>query len=574
MSSVYSLQAELSRVQGELSRIQRENQRISSEIAMIAGAVGAATGALVETSNHVGSTLQTGASRLTNAHQMAIATYELQGEISVLYERLKRMELANKRIRELQNTRIYDFKTYRQIRKIVQGVMDNLDFNMVSYDVIEKAIEKNHLQTPDYWLTCVLLAVVAWIDGSKERAERALNQALQLDKKRTASFLLIFNLRMGRDEAAVKWFEMLRGLPMVGADKSMILLYFSLLSRTIRESVAEPTRQRIIAHIRQLMSETLESAGVSQDDVVHRVEKLMVDMCSSSAFDYPLLVKHCPSWTSLWTPLVMARNNQKLTNYYAAIADVGESVTNEFLKVYIDEVVAAPSATEQDVYDEIERNENIIRFQGDAESADADYTSRKTADAEQLDIVERMLHWIYDPAGALEANQQMRLNMLTLLKELQLTAAGQYVEHYRSAFITKAEVAVDDFKVMADLENMSQAKGAAQAHCDMKRDAEQAAIKDLFAYVAFGGAAAIVVAAILMKAPALLVLSLAGIVGGVGFLFYNKREREKLALKWDGIARNMQSTLDEVALEFGNYSREYAEWDMLADRLVAQLEAL
>lgn len=541
---------------------------------MIAGAVGAATGALVETSNHVGSTLDTGANRLANAHQMAIATYELQGEISVLYERLKRMELANKRIRELQNVRLYDFKTYRQVRKIVQGVMDNLDFNMVSYALIEKAIEKNHLQTPDYWLTCVLLAVAAWMDGSKERAERALGQALELDKKRTASFLLIFNLRMGRDEAAVKWFELLRGLPMSGADKSMILLYFSLLSRTIRESVAEPTRQKIIAYVRELMNESIESSGATPGEVVHGIEKLMVDMCSHSAFDYPLLVKHCPSWTTLWTPLVMARNNQKLTNYYAGIANVGESVSNEFLKVYVDEVVAAPSATEQGVYDEIERNETIIRFQGDAESADADYTSRKTADAERINIVERMLRWIYDPAGSLEANQQMRLNMLTLLKELQLTAAGQYVEHYRSAFVTKAEVAVDDFRVVADLENMGQAKDAARAHCEAKREAEHAGIKDLFAYVAFGVAAVFVVAAIAMRTPALLVLSVAGIIGGVGYLFYNKREREKVALKWDGVARNMQSTLDDISVEFSKYSREYAEWDTLSDRLVAQLEAL
>ena len=567
------MRAELSSLQGQLATIQRENAQFAAEISAVCGAVGTATGALVETNNHISSTLQTGTSRLANAHATALSTQELQGEISWIYERLKRMELANKRIRELQNKRYYEFKTYRQVRKIVQGVMDNLDFNMVSLDLIEKAIEKNHLQTPDYWLTCVLLAVVSWMDGSRERAQRALDQALQLDKKRTAAFLLIFNLRMGRDEAAIKWFSVLKDMELVGADKSMVLLFFSLLSRTIKEAVSEGTRQKVIGHVRRLIDQSMTDVGVGREETIARMEKLMVGMCSESAFEYPLMVKHCPAWTSFWSPLVLARNNEKLIGYYGDIMNVTESATNEFLKVYIDEVVAAPSGTEQGVYDEIERNENIISFQGDVDAAEAAWASSKSEAVERLDVVSKMLHWVYDPVGSLEANPQMRLSMFTLMKDLQITSASRYIEHYRAAFVTKTEVVVDGFSVNADLQNIAAAKSEATAYCNAKCAEDQAAVKDVSAYVAMAAGVALAVAAYWVG-PALLAVAALAVVGGFGFIFYNKKEREKISLKWDSITANMQSTLDELGAEFTQYAAEYAEWDMLSDRMLAQLEAL
>lgn len=573
MSSVSSLRAELSAWQSKLATIQRENAAFAAEIAALCGAVGGATGALVETNNHIGNTLHTGASRLTSAHETALKTYELQGEISAVYERLKRMELANKKIRELQNKKYYEFKTYRRVRKIVQGVMDNLDFNMVSMDLIEKAIEKDHLQTPDYWLTCVLLAVVSWMDGSKERAERALDQALRLDKKRTASFLLIFNLRMGRDEAALKWFDVLRAMDLVGADKSMLMLFFSLLSRTLNDSVSEPTRQKVTSYVRGLIDESLAEAGISREEAIGRIERLMVGMCAESAFEYPLIVKHCPSWTTFWSPLVLARNNERLIDYYADVMNVDAVATNDFLKTYIDEVVEAPSDSERGVYDEIARNENIIRLQGDAEAADASWAAKQTEADERLDVIGRMLHWVYDPAGTLEVNPQMRLSMFALLKDVQTISASRYIEHYRAAFTSKAGVVLDDFGFDADFADLAPAKEAAAGHCAAKCAEEQAAIKDIGGYVAMGVGAALFVAAFFVDLSVLAVAALA-IVGGLGFMFYNKKEREKIALKWVSVEANMQHTLEGLGAEFTRYRQEYAEWDMLSDRLVAQLEAL
>jgi hypothetical protein len=348
--SNYDLRSELSSLQSELSATERENARLQSEIFAITSAVAAANNTLVSTQNHILGSLETGNARLLDANSTSLSAYELQGEVAHIYECLKRMELANKKIRDCNNTRYYDFATYRQVRKIVQGVMDNLDLHMVGDEMLAKAIEKKHLETPDFWLTCVLIAITAWKDDAPERAARAINRAMELDRKKTATFLLIFNLRVRRDEAALKWFETLKGMPLVGADNSMILLLFSLLSRTIHERVADSTRESVAAYVAELMKESLDAAGSSQDAVVGRVKATMVGMSVDGGFDYPLLLRHCMAVESLRTPLVLARNNRRIIEFFNEIIEVEVPSTNEFLKEYIDLVVAAPCAVEQGVY--------------------------------------------------------------------------------------------------------------------------------------------------------------------------------------------------------------------------------
>lgn len=91
-----------------------------------------------------------------SSHQRVVDAIALQGEIERLYVRFKNVELANKKIRAANNKKYYDFANYRTVRKIVQGIMDNLDVQMVSDQAITKSVEVQHLQSPDYWLTCVL----------------------------------------------------------------------------------------------------------------------------------------------------------------------------------------------------------------------------------------------------------------------------------------------------------------------------------------------------------------------------------------------------------------------------------
>ena len=201
--SNYALQSELNSLEAELRRAQEINRQLRGELNTVANGVSRANRELEDYNGKIRNTLDNCNGSMHSSHQRVIDAMELQGEIERLYVKFKNVELANKKIRSCNNKKYYDFSNYRTVRKIVQGIMDNLDVQMVSDQTITKSVEVQHLQTPDYWLTCVLISVMAWRNNDKELADRAMARAIKLDKKNSAIFYMLFNLRMGRDGAAL-----------------------------------------------------------------------------------------------------------------------------------------------------------------------------------------------------------------------------------------------------------------------------------------------------------------------------------------------------------------------------------
>ena len=217
--SNYALQSELNALERELSQAQQINRELRGELSTITNGVSNANKELNDYNSKIRNTLDNCNGTMNSSHQRVVDAIALQGEIEVLYTRFKHVELANKKIRECNNKKYYDFANYRTVRKIVQGIMDNLDVQMVSDKTITKSVEVQHLQTPDYWLTCVLISVMAWRNNDKELADRAMARAINLDKKNSAIFYMLFNLRMGRDEAALKWFYTYQECELKGSDQ-------------------------------------------------------------------------------------------------------------------------------------------------------------------------------------------------------------------------------------------------------------------------------------------------------------------------------------------------------------------
>ena len=187
MSSIASLQA-------EVSRLERINQELRAQLREIYNGVSSADQSLTNFRNGMCATLENSTQRIQSSHQRIIDSIEIQAEIDRMYVRFKQMELANKKIRACNNKKYYEFANYRTVRKIVRSLLDNLRVQMVSDDVIYKSVERQHLQTPDYWLTCVMLSIIAWQQDDKPLADRAMERAIRLDKKSSAVFYMLFHL--------------------------------------------------------------------------------------------------------------------------------------------------------------------------------------------------------------------------------------------------------------------------------------------------------------------------------------------------------------------------------------------
>ena len=190
--SNYDLQAEVSRLRAKLTEIQIENARLTGEINQGVTTVNNTNRRIGNLMDYSVGTLNQSSDNLRTATSYGDTAIQIQMEIERLYPLFKNMEEANKNIRDLKNKIYYDFATYRVVRKIMQGFMDNLDLSIVNDELIYKAVEKNHLQSSDYWLTSAMLAIMAWKNNQKEMAERAIMEAYDLDKKNTIMFFMIF----------------------------------------------------------------------------------------------------------------------------------------------------------------------------------------------------------------------------------------------------------------------------------------------------------------------------------------------------------------------------------------------
>ena len=109
----YELRAEVSRLESELRDIERENRALRSEIDSTVNSVNQAERNLTDYNQHIRNSLDNANGTIDSSINRALDAYELQGQIDRLYIRYKNVELANKKIRALNNKKYYDFNRYK-----------------------------------------------------------------------------------------------------------------------------------------------------------------------------------------------------------------------------------------------------------------------------------------------------------------------------------------------------------------------------------------------------------------------------------------------------------------------------
>lgn len=565
MSSIPELEA-------ELSRQQSINYELRAELDTIAAGVGTATASVEALNAHIRDTLDDSAGRLEDSHGLIIRSIELQGEIERQYVLFKNMELANKKIRACNNKKYYEFAHYRTVRKLVQGMMDNLDVHMVSDATVYKSIEKEHLQTPDYWLTSALLAVMAWKNDDKALADRALRVSMQLSQKDTAVFMMIFNLRMHREEAALKWFLVYQRCELKGADRRTFLMLFSLISRTLSQddSLDEKVIDEIVSFIGRVVDADYESEGYDEEEVIMTIRRHLDRMKPRDELSYETLRQCCTEYARVADLMMQAKNNGNILEFILRTVNVPPEQRNEFLKNFLQEQIDQPNQTERAVYEEIEYNETIIRCSGDKERAQAIFETESRRRENELDIVAEMVRWVYTAEDP-EVNGQMRLNMFTLTRDQTQAAIEDNVSYYRAQDVDHLDIRISDYETKADFTNPQGENAKVRTHYEAIRDAELAQIKTLPAILAFVAAGAAAVGAF-FAGWWLLGVAACGVGFGVFKLIANNGRRKNLAAACEASVQSAQAILAQLFEEHRAYRAEMAGYDAYYDRIIEELE--
>lgn len=568
----YELRAEVSRLESELRSIEYENNQLRSEINSTVNSVNQAERNLSDYNQHIRNTLDNATGSINNSINRALDAYELQGEIDRLYVRYKNVELANKRIRALNNKKYYDFNNFRTVRKIVQGLMDNLDLNMVSDAIIYKSIEREHLKTPDFWLTPALISVMAWKNDDKALADRATETAFSLDTKNACMFYMIFNMRMGRDEAAVKWFLEYQKCELKGSDENTFLMLFSLISKTLSDNVDDATEKLIKTYIHNLIVECAEKEGYSEESVINIICGKMASLLKPESYDLPVLAQYCKDYSTITKMLNLANNNYNILEFILKIENVPVAERNTYLKEYLNELLAKPNDVEISTYNEIEYNELIIRLSGDVEQAKEVFDQELLRRESDLNIISSIIGWIYYFSND-DVNGQMRLNMFSLVKTLQEKAANKYFDQYRSMYKDIHPVQILDYSSDISFQQEAAENNKVETFYQEMQKNEMASVKDVGAYVAFGIAVASGIASPFINLMLLIGTAVAGVVGA-GILISNRFKRKNIILRVQKQKSNVLEILHKMFVEYESFKSLYKERDEISERITNEFAKL
>ena len=485
----------------------------------------------------------------------------------------KQMELANKKIRECNNKKYYEFGNYRTVRKLVQGIMDNMNVQMVSDEIIYKSIEKQHLQTPDYWLTCVLISIMAWKNDDRELADSAMAKALELEKKDAAIFYMLFNLRVGREEAALKWFHVYQECELTGSDERTFLMLFSLLNKTIDELVDNNTKYEIYNFINKVIALNARAEGFSEADILDQIKFYLTGMKKSDQMELNLLKKCCNDYMKIADIVCLAENNIQILQFILDIGNVSEMERNEYISKFIENEIEKPNSAELAVYNEIEYNELIIRCDGDVETAKRLYQEEQERRKRELNLIKEMIQWVYLPSSE-EVNPQSRKNMFLLTGGIQKKAITQYAEDYRSRMTDSHPITLGEYQSTADFNNLDGEKRKVENFYEEEKKQRLSALKNWPAYIGFGIGAAAIAGAVFTQIWILLAVTVLGIGFGAFRLISNNKQRKLIANDCQVNINGKCDLLVKLFAEYEQMKQLYGNYDSYQDRIMTALSQM
>jgi len=565
--------ASIAEIQSKIAEQQRINRELRQELYELESGVSQAASEWSSLTSQINTSLINGAGRVTNSHELTLKAYELQGEIEKLYKLFKNVEMANKNIRSLQNKIYYDFANYNAVRKIVEALLNNIEFNYVNENIITKAVEVKHLQMPDYWLTCALLAIMAWKNDDKDKAQRALEKAMELDKKNTSIFFFAIYMRFERESVALKWFESYIGCELTGDDDQNILFMMSIVSRTVESECDEKTYAVVNKFITYTLESRLSAEGYSEDNMVIRVAGYMNRSIRYSPMDRPFLSKYCKESGVMQQLLNTVKNNENVLELIRNIINITDREKRNRLNTFIDNVIARANTVEVGVRNDIRYNETVIKHHGEVEKAKAEHNAWLEHNKSALDIVSEFVDWVYDPKDE-DICPAERQCLFLLTKHISEKAVDYNVSIYRRRHKDDFDIQIDDYQTHAHLSDVQGESSKIESFCGEQAAALIAQQKLWKSFIWFGAAILALAGAILIPLEELYFITGVGAVGGVISIIAKQIAKKRISENYRRKAETMKSVFVQLNDDFNEYEREFAEYDAYYDEIKAEFAKL
>ena len=373
------------------------------------------------------------------------ATQEIYAQISKFREDMEHGEqsqLAHENIIRIDQIIKEQFSNYETIRRTVMGVVRDFDINLVRNSTIQELSEELWMTSSRYWLSYALIAITAWVNNYTDVAKNALAECGRRDAIKSTLFFCLLNLRFDRTEVAKRWFyEYLKTL-----DPTMLQQESAVMLQAFLDGIFGKDReleQAVIEVIDQWISIINEDAEIC-DQLVTSYQTYLTNINPHKSFDYVSILQYCVNSAEL------SKSYLEVSKYDTILALLKEldvdavEQTDGNYKERVDAVlinlISNFDEEEQELRNEQEYFNLIVRNEGVVEKAEAQYQAEMELQYEHFNIGKQMINWaIYDET----ANARVRKFAFQNTKEWFKMALDRFAIRMEQEFPIEYSLAID-----------------------------------------------------------------------------------------------------------------------------------
>ena len=168
---------------------------------------------------------------------------------------------------------------------------------------------------------------------------------------------------------------------------------------------------------------------------------------------------------------------------------------------------------------------------------------------------------------------QMRLNMFTLVKTLQESAAEVYFNRYRGMYSVVREVEILDYTTHVNFSQEANENRKVEEFYNTQQAEELSAVKDIGSYISWGVAVAFGVAAPFVSLLLLIGTGI-GLALGVGMFISNRFKRKNIILRIQKQKSNVLEIIHKMFSEYEIFMKLYKERDDISEKIMEEFANL
>lgn len=373
------------------------------------------------------------------------ATKEIYSQISKFREDMEHGEqsqLAHENMIRIDQIIKEQFSNYETIRRTVIGVVRDFDINLVRNSTIQELSEELWMTSSRYWLSYALIAITAWVNNYPEVAKNALAEGGRKDAIKTTLFFTLLNLRFDRTAAAKKWFyEYLKTLdPTMLQQETAVMLHAFLDGIFGKDRELE---QAVIDVIDQWVSIINEDAEIC-DQLVTSYQTYLANINPHKSFDYVSILQYCVNSAELSRSYLEVSKYdtilQLLKELDVDAVEQNEGNYKERVDAVLINLMSNYDAEEQELRNEQEYFNLIVRNEGVVEKAEAQFKAEMELQNEHFNIGKQLINWaIYDET----ANARVRKFGFQNTKEWFKAALDRFAMKMEQEFPIEYSLAID-----------------------------------------------------------------------------------------------------------------------------------